>query len=287
MISVPSVRSRAPRRRLKSWRVLAGAFGLVVSTVYLLPLIWVASLSVRTSNDIYGDPVIPHSFRISNYIDAWRGFGLTTLYKNSVLITLGSVALGLTLAVPAGYGFARYRSRLKDTAFVMIVAELAVPSVAILLPFFLTMKAIGLYNSLFAVVIAETAFLLPFGIFVLRAYVEKIPAELLDAARVDGATEWRSFFHVVLPLLRPAIATVAIFFTLGVWNGFLLPLVLIQNNSSSTLMVGLSVHSSDFFGTDWGLVSAGVMMATMPLLVLFIAARRFYVQGLSAGALRG
>jgi len=268
-------------------RGLAGVVGLIVSAFYLLPLLWVLSLSVRSSNDIFSSPIVPHSFRPSNYSDAWKTFNLGELFKNSVLITSGAVLLGLALALPAGYGFARYRTRLKDVAFVLVVAELAVPSVAILLPFFLTMKTLGLYDSRLAVVIAETAFLLPFGIFVLRAYVERIPTELLDAARVDGATEWRTFFHIVLPMLRPAVATVAIFFTLGVWNGFLLPLVLIRNNGSSTLMVGLSLHSSDLYGTEWGLIGAGAIIATLPMLVLFIAARRFYVQGLSSGALRG
>jgi raffinose/stachyose/melibiose transport system permease protein len=247
----------------------------------------VASVSVRRNSEVFATRIVPHSFRLSNFADAFSSFGLGTLLANTAVVTAGTVAISLGLSVTAAYGFSRYRTRITEGVFVAILTGLMIPPAAIIVPFFLEMKHVGLYDTLFSVILGETSFVLPLAILLLRGYIDQLPEELLAAARVDGATEWRAFVHVAFPLLKPAIATVALFVTISTWNGFLLPLVLLSDPAHATLTVGLSVTTYQFGQVQLGFVSAASLMAVIPVLVVFVAARRYYVQGLSAGALRG
>jgi len=282
---MPAAARRGVDRRLVG-RVAGNLALTLLAGVYLLPLVWLLSISVRVQSDVFRSLLIPGSFDPANYPRAWDKFGLDILFLNSVLVTVGTVAIGVTLSVAAAYGFARYRSRWTEVVYVLILVGLMVPPAAIIIPFFLGMLTLGLYDSLVAVIVGETSFVLAFGILVFRGYIDHIPHELLDAARVDGATEWTTFRRIVVPLLRPPLATVSIFFAISTWNGFLLPLVLIRNTDRATLTVGLSRYTGQFGTQDWNLLAAAAVMAIVPLLVVFIAARRSYVRGLSAGAIK-
>lgn len=266
---------------------LVGMFvSVAVGVVYLLPLIWVTSLSVRTSSDAFSNRILPHSFRLDNFADAWRKYGLRVLFENTILVTGGTVLIGVALAALGAYGFSRYQSRITEPIFLLILAGLMIPPAAIIVPFFLAMENLGLYNRLIAVILGEVAFVLPLGVLLLRGYIDQLPIELTDAARVDGASDFKAFWYVAFPLLRPAVATVALFFAISTWNGFLLPLVLLREGSESTLTVGLAQFLGQYGQIEIELVSAASLMAVVPLLVVFIAARRYYVQGLSAGAIK-
>lgn len=277
-------RRRRTRRSLT--RPLLVLATLALSAIYLLPLAWLLSVSVRAQADVFQSMLLPRSIELSNYPVAWERYDLALLGLNSAIVTIGTVVLGVGLSVTAAYGFARYRTALSEALYIMILVGLMVPPAAIIIPFFLGMLQLGLYDTLVAVIFGETAFVLAFGILIFRGYIEHIPRELIDAARVDGASEWASFRHIVLPLLRPPLATVAIFFTMSTWNGFLLPLVLIRDTGESTLTVGLSRYTGQFGLQDWNLLAAAAVIAIAPLLVVFILARRSYVQGISAGALK-
>jgi ABC-type glycerol-3-phosphate transport system permease component len=276
---------RTPRR--DSRRFAATLVCLLVGAVYLIPLAWVLSVSFRSGDDVFTSIFVPHSFAPSNYTDAWNKYGLGVLFLNSTIVTVGTVVISLGLSVTAAYGFSRHRTRLRESLFLLILTGLMIPPAAIIIPFFVLMNDLHLYDKLFAVVLAETAFVLPLGILILRGYIDNIPTELSDAARVDGAGEWGAFQHVVVPLLRPPIATVALLITLSTWNGFLLPLVLLSDPSQSTVTVGIAQFSSQFGVLEWQLVAAAAVMAMLPVLVVLVALRRYYVQGLSAGALKG
>jgi ABC-type glycerol-3-phosphate transport system permease component len=276
---------RTPRR--DSRRFAATLVCLLVGAVYLIPLAWVLSVSFRSGDDVFTSIFVPHSFAPSNYTDAWNKYGLGVLFLNSTIVTVGTVVISLGLSVTAAYGFSRHRTRLRESLFLLILTGLMIPPAAIIIPFFVLMNDLHLYDKLFAVVLAETAFVLPLGILILRGYIDTIPTELSDAARVDGAGEWGAFQHVVVPLLRPPIATVALLITLSTWNGFLLPLVLLSDPSQSTVTVGIAQFSSQFGVLEWQLVAAAAVMAMLPVLVVLVALRRYYVQGLSAGALKG
>jgi ABC-type glycerol-3-phosphate transport system permease component len=168
----------------------------------------------------------------------------------------------------------------------MILLGLMVPPAAMIVPFFLAMLNLGFYNSLLAVIVGEAAFALPLGVLIMRGYIDRIPVELTDAARVDGAGPLRAFIHVVLPLLKAPIVTVALFIAMFTWNDFLLPLVLLPDPSHSTITVGLAQSVGQFGQLQLALISAAAVMALLPILAIFIAARRYYVLGLNAGAIK-
>jgi ABC-type glycerol-3-phosphate transport system permease component len=278
-------REQAERRSMRSFA--ATLVCLLVGAVYLIPLARVLYLSFRSGSDLFRSIFVPHSFAPGNYSEAWHKYGLGVLFLNSTLITAGTVILSLALSVTAAYGFSRHRTRLRESLFLLILTGLMIPPAAIIIPFFVLMNDLHLYDKLFAVVLAESAFVLPLGILILRGYIDNIPAELSDAARVDGAGEFGAFRHVVIPLLRPPIATVALLITLSTCNGFLLPLVLLSDPSQSTITVGIAQFSSQFGVLEWQLVAAAAVMAMLPVLVVLVALRRYYVQGLAAGALKG
>ncbi len=274
------------RERASPARFAGSLVCLVIGAVYVIPLIWVVTEATKSSSDVFSTSVWPHSFRISNYADGWHQFQLGTLFVHTVIITVGTVLLAIGLSVTAAYGFSRYRSKLSEGVFLLILTGLMVPPAGIIIPFFLAMRHMGLYNSLFAVILGETAFALPLGILLLRGYVDTIPEELTDAAFVDGASDWKAFLYVILPLLKPAVATVALFTTISTWNGFLLPLVLLRDSVTSTLTVGISQTATQVGSLTLQLVAASSVLAIVPVLVVLIAARRYYVKGLSAGALK-
>jgi ABC-type glycerol-3-phosphate transport system permease component len=275
-----------PRRRPSISRAVLSIVAIALAFTYLLPLLWVLSVSIRVQTDVFQSILIPNSFQPTNYPDAVEEFGLGVLFLNSLVITVGTVVLGVALSVSAAYGFVRFRSRWSDALFVVILFGLMVPPAAVIIPFFLGMLNLGLYDSLVAVIIGETAFVLGFGILVFRGYIEHIPHELIDAATVDGASDWMTFRRIVVPLLRPPLATVGIFFALSTWNGFILPLVLIRDTKDSTLPVGMAQFTGVYAGSNWNLLAAASVIAILPLLVIFVAARRSYVRGLSAGAIK-
>lgn len=283
--------AKAPRastgaRKSRPLRFALSCVCVGIGAVYLIPLAWTLSLSVRTNSDVFSNRILPHTFRPGNFADAWGQFELGILFEHSAIITAGTVFLSVLLSVLAAYGFSRYRSHLSELTFLTILTGLMVPPAGVIIPFFVTMRQLHLYDTLLAVVVGETAFALPLGILVLRGYIDAIPVDLTDAARVDGATDWKAFWYVAFPLLKPPIATVALFTTISTWNGFLLPLVLLHDPQRSTLTVGLSRLQGQYGALNLELVSAAAILAIIPILSVFVAARRYYVRGLSAGALK-
>lgn len=267
--------------------LLPTAACLVVGTIYLIPLAWAISLSLRSSTEVFG-VIGQHTFKPGNYTEAWRLYGLGHLFGNTIFITVWTVILVLVLATTAAYGVVRYRTRLAEIVFVVILLGLMIPPAAVLLPFFVGMRDVGLYDHLYAVVLAETVFALPFGMLLLRGYIEQVPMELNDASRVDGASEWQSFWHVTLPLIRPAMTTLAIFVVLGTWNGFIWPLLLITDPRQGTLTTALATLSSGnlLVGITVQLLAAASVMAAVPVIAFMFIARRAYIKGIVSGALK-
>ncbi len=247
-----------------------------------MPFAWVLSLSIRDSDDVLSLQIVPHSFRTGNFGDAWNFFSLGTLFMNTIVIAIGTVALTLGLSTMAAYGFARFRSRLSEAVFLMILLGLTVPPAAMIVPFFVLMHDLGLFNSRLSVILAETAFSLPLGVLLMRSYVERLPFDVVDAARVDGARPFRAFRLVVVPLLRPGMATLTLFVTLTAWNDLLLPLVLLPSADQSTLTVGLATAVSGFGQVHLAALAAASVLAAVPVLVVMFALRRYYVDVLAS-----
>jgi ABC-type glycerol-3-phosphate transport system permease component len=268
-------------------RLVASIACFVIGAMYFLPLLWTVSLSFRSSTEVYG-VIVQHTFKPGNYVTAWNDLHLARLFGNTIFITALTVALTLALATTAAWGVVRYRKRWGEAIFLMILLGLMIPPAAVLLPFFVVMRDLHAYNHLFAVVLAETAFALPFGVLLIRGYFEQLPRELSDAARVDGAGEWRSFWHVTLPLVKPALMTLATIVVLATWNGFIFPLILLNDPRSGTLTTAISTFSAATVtqGISTQVVAAAAVLAAAPVVALLILGRRAYISGITGGALK-
>ena len=267
--------------------VVAAVLSLVV---FVVPLAWALLRSLQPNAVITAAPdrstffdLTPDNFRnISDVGSIPRAIG------NSLVVSIGTAVLTAALATAAGYGFGRFRFAGSQVAFGLILVTLMIPFQAILTPLFLQLNAMRLTDNLFGLVLFYSTVNLPFGVFVMRTAFASIPAELEDAANVDGAGTVRTLTSVLRPLVVPGVATTALYAFLASWTEFLGALVFLTRQELYTLPVALLNLQQGAYGTiDYGLLAAGSVIAMIPCIVLFVALQRYYVAGLSAGAVKG
>jgi len=262
--------------------LVLGLYGLTV----IYPVVLMILSSFKDSREIFTSPfTLPSSWSPVNYIEAWTQGNFSSYFFNSVWVTSVSVALVLVLGSLAAYPLGRYAFRGKAFLAMYFLAGLMLPIRLGILPLFFLMRTLGLLDTPWSLVAVYVASGLPFTIFVLSNFFETLPRELEEAARLDGAGEFRIYAQVMLPLVRPALATVAIFNFIPWWNDFFFPLIFIRAEEYKTLPLGLF----SFFGehqNDWALLFAGLTLTTLPLLIVYIFASRQIIKGLTTGALR-
>lgn len=262
------------------------ATGLLIffAIVWLLPFLTIILSATRSQGDLISRGVfsLPKSIRWENFIQAWNTGGFTDYFKNSLLLIIFKVPLGLLVASLAAYPLAKMRFSGSGLIFIYFLIGLAVPVQVTLQPLLVMMKNLGIANSLAALVPPYIAFGLPFQIFVMRGFFRLLPNELIEAARVDGASDLTIFFRIMLPLSLPPLATLAIIDALGTWNEFLIALVLISGKASRTVPVGLLQFQGEF-SSQYTLLMAGVLISIIPVLVIFVFLQRYFVAGLAGG----
>src|SRR4051812_21866727 len=279
-----AVAPRRSRRRRPRKGVVASTILLwVYAAAALAPLVLMALGSLRTEQQLADQPIgFPLHPAFENYAKAWSEGGFSTYFINSIVVTVSSVLLGTGVAVLAAYPLARYRFRGRGLLTAYFLAGLMLPIRLGIVPVFYLLNSIGLIDSRIGLICVYAASGVPFSIFVLTAFFRQLPMELEEAARIDGANAWQMFLRVMVPLVRPAVATVVVFRFVPIWNDFLFPLVLLRTREKYTVPVGLT----SFFGeysTDWSALFAGLVIATIPLIVLFLVATKQIVAGLTAG----
>ncbi|MET0746039.1 MAG: carbohydrate ABC transporter permease [Microvirga sp.] len=296
MSAIPADRARTRRGRHLSlrllWRRVAyHATGLALAALFLAPLFWSVMVSFKPQVEARRPPLPPwpvDHFAIENYRSLEQfGVGIGTYAGNSLTVSLATVALTVLVSVLAGYGFSRFQFPFKNALFVVIISTIMIPFQSILTPLFLILTRLGLQNTLTGLVLIYVTLQMPFSIFMMRNTFDAVPKEIEDAARVDGASTMRILWRVMLPLVLPGIATVAIFSFLASWNEFLAALILLSDQSKYTLPVLMSAVRSGQFGTvDWGAVQSGVAIMMAPCLLIFLLLQRYYIRGLVAGAVK-
>ncbi|MFJ7262026.1 carbohydrate ABC transporter permease [Streptomyces globosus] len=289
----PGPAPSGPPRRNRVSRLLGS--GLVQGLLVLVALVWITPLaglflsSMRSEEDnasggwwtALADPA---QLSFDNYTALLADSGIATAFGNTVLISVPATALVVGIAALAGYAFAWLEFPGRDAIFLVVVGLLVVPVQVGLLPVAKLMGAVGLFGTVAGVVLFHVAYGLPFAIFLLRNYFAEIPREMLEAARMDGGSEWRIFFRLVLPLGRPAIASLAIFQFLWVWNDMLVAL-LFADSGSQPLTVALQSQIRQF-GTNIGVLAPGAFLSLVVPLVVFFAFQRHFVQGVMAGSVK-
>ena len=268
-----------------AWRIAISAFLVLSAFVALAPIVWIVGLALRTGADEYSRSVVPKALRPENFSDAWTAFGLGPLFLNSIIVTGASVVVAITLSVLAAYGFARLRFRGSEALFLLILLGLMIPPAALIIPLFVEIRTLGLYDTHVGLALVYVAFGLPLSILILRSFFAGIPRELLEAARLDGAGEARILRSVVVPLAKAPIATVAILLFLFCWNDFFLALVLLRDAGTYTLPVGIAQFIGQY-STPYELVAAAVLIAAVPVFILYLVLHRQFEQGVAEGAVK-
>ncbi len=257
-----------------------------VAAVVLFPLLWMVSVSFMQPGEAsaFPPPLLPAHATLANYHELFARAGMGRYLFNSLLIASAITLLSLAFNLSAGYAFAKLQFSGRERIFQVLLGALVVPAQVTMIPLFLLMKWLHLVNSYGGVIVPALASV--FGIFLVRQYARSIPDELLEAARLDGAGEWRIFLRIVLPLLKPIVVTLAIFTFLGSWNDFMWPLIVLSDQGSLTAPVALAALSREHV-QDNELMMAGSVVTILPVLILFLVLQRHYIQGLMLGGVKG
>jgi ABC-type glycerol-3-phosphate transport system permease component len=265
----------------------AGTHALLgtLSIIFLLPIASVVIAALHESGTFVRGFSWPETLNWDNFAAAWSDAGLSRLFRASAIIAVAVVPLSLLMATLAGYGLALLRPPGGRTLRGVFLMGLAIPLEAIVVPLYFTLDDVGLTDSYVSVILAEAALFMPFGTLWMMTNFEGVPREIVEAARIDGASPFAALTKVLLPLSWPSIATLAALFFMWSWNQFLLVLVLIQDPDKRTLPSGLSRFVGEF-STDVPLLSASTLMAITPVLVVYLAFQRTFVRGMLQGALR-
>jgi N-acetylglucosamine transport system permease protein len=242
------------------------------SIVVLLPLLWAFVSSFKTTNEILGSPFsLPSSFNFGNYVSAWDTAGIGTSFFNTVVVVGCSLVLVMVLGAMCSYVLARFQFFGNRAIYYLMLAGLTFPVFLAIVPLFFILRSMGLLNTLQGLITVYVAFALPFTVFFLFAFFKSLPDEIYEAAQMDGAGEWRTFFQVMLPMARPGMASVAIFNFLGLWNQFLLPVALNTDPAKYVLSQGMASFASQAgYSVDYGALFAAVVITVLPVLIVYI-----------------
>jgi alpha-glucoside transport system permease protein len=262
---------------------------LIVAVIWLVPTVGLAVTSFRPRGDIqassWWSSLTEWSFTLHNYREVLNTANMDSAFVNSILITVPSTLLPLAIAAAAAYAFSWISFPFRDTIFLLIVALMVVPVQMALVPLLIIFRDLGIANWFGGIWLAHTAFGLPLGIFLLRNFFITLPRDLIEAARVDGASNLRIFLKVVLPLSVPALASFGIFQFLWVWNDLLMAFIFIQNGDLLPMTVRINQMQTTY-GGEWHLLSAGAFLLMVVPLGVFFALQRYFVQGLLAGSVK-
>ena len=276
------------KRRRRIGNLVATLAAAVIGLMFLTPFLWMLSSSLKDISEIYQFPprLIPTDIKWSNYPDAWRALPFDVFFLNSFIVAIATtIGVVLTCSL-AGYSFARLRYPGRDQIFLAYLATMMIPFPVLMVPLFVIMKNLHLVDSLWSLILP--AIFTPAGTFLMRQFILTLPRELEEAARVDGCGFFGIYWRIVLPLMKPVIATLAIFTFLGSWNEFLWPLISISSIENKTLPLGLTMFQSQLSGrTPWNQVMAAATFTIVPVLILFVLGQKYYVKGIVTTGIKG
>lgn len=284
----PAAQKSVRRRRIRQewgrpwlYLPLAGLLLLMVT-----PFLWMLSGSFKPEADIRKIPpdLIPTRPTLTNFQELFSSLDFTRMFANSVLVALAVTAGNLIFCSMLGYALAKLEFRGQRAVFTVVIATLMVPGLVTFVPLYVLVANMQLTGSLLGLILPFLA--TPFGVFLMRQFISTLPDELIDAARVDGCRELAIFWKIILPLTKPALATLGIITFLGSWNNFLWPLVVAQNESQYTLPVGLALASSGQDFTRFGILLAGAVVVLLPVTIVFLLFQRHFVAGIATTGLK-
>jgi raffinose/stachyose/melibiose transport system permease protein len=263
--------------------------------IIVVPILYILSLSLRTKETIYQDFLflIPKAFTLQNYVEAidyakiHLNVSFLQMFRNSLIATFSSITIAMIIASLASFSFSNYRFKGKEFTFTIIIASFVIPAQVLLIPLFFILRKAGLINTYLAIIIPYVGFLIPIATLILRTFFEQIPKEIKESAKIDGASDFRIFAQIVLPLSKPAIASCIILLFLETWNEFIFALVFLQDPKFQTIPVAIAKIAGGKFIVPIGIYSAAIMITIIPVLIVFVIFQRWFISGMTLGALKG
>lgn len=263
-------------------------FMVALAVIWFIPIYYLIVTTFKSPREATEGPLkLPEVWMIENYIEAWKNMEYPRALFNTVTITVLAVGIIVLVTSLAGYALARTKTKWGNRFFLLFLAGLMVPFQMNIVSLFKIVKTVGLMNTIWAVILVDVAINVPQGIFLFKEFIESsVPKELEEAAEIDGCSVIQKFFVIVLPLLKPVIATVVIIVTLNVWNEFMTPLLFIQGRENDVILQEVSRNIGQF-STDWTALFPMLMLGVAPLMIFYIFMQKYIIAGVSAGAVKG
>ena len=272
-------------------KVVAGvSHGMLAiwSLLVLVPLLWTLLSSFKTTSEIFASPFnLPKVWQFQNYVNAWNTAGIGTYFFNTVIVVGFALVIVMVLGAMCAYVLARYVFPGSRAIYYLMLAGLTFPIFLAIVPLFFILQNMGLLNTLPGLIIVYVAFALPFTVFFLFAFFKALPSEIAEAAQIDGAGEWRTFFQVMLPMAKPGMSSVAIFNFLGLWNQYLIPVAINTRQENYVLSQGIARYAGQMgYAVDFGALFAAAIIVIVPVLVMYILFQRQLQGSVSAGTMK-
>lgn len=270
----------------KVLRILGIVFIFLMALIALFPLYWMFVTAVKPQDEIFNFPptIWPSRLVWSNFVGAVQRANFLKYFGNSLITTVCSVTITIFINLLAGFAFAKYRFKGKELMFTIVLSTLMIPMQVIMIPVFMIAAKIGIRNTLLGVIIPPCAE--AFGLFMARQFISEIPDELLEAARIDGATEFNIFWRVIVPNVKPLTSTLIIFTVMWRWNDLQWPLIMLSNERLYTIQLGLSNLNGALY-VSWNDIMAASLIAIMPVVIVFLIFQRQFVEGMVASGIKG
>lgn len=263
---------------IKAWKAMEWLLLAAVALAFVFPFLWMFLTAFKTMPEVYQFPPTwwPESWQFENFETAWRSGPFLTYVWNSFLVAAGILVLQLLTGVPAAYAFARYRFRGREALFGLTLIALMIPAQVIFLPVYVELSHWGLVNTLWALILPYGAS--AFGIFLLRQSFMQVPDEIIEAARLDNASEWKIMWTIMVPMAKPVLVTFGLFSFIYHWNDYFWPLIMTNSAEVRTLPIGISMLKAVEGGKLWNVIMAGNMILVLPILALFFFAQRHIIR---------
>lgn len=274
------------KKKIHPARILLYLLLIIFTAVMLIPFIWMLSASLKLDKDVFTVPIqwFPKQPRWANYKDIWTKIPLLNFILNTLKLTVIVTILQLFTSSFAAYAFAKLDFKFKDRLFFAYIATIAMPWQVYMVPQFLMMRSFGLNDRLLAIICLQA--FSAFGVFLMRQFYLSIPDSLCEAARIDGMSEYGIYARIMLPLSKPAIATLTIFTFVATWNDYLGPLIYLKSQDKKTIQLGLKMFINQY-SSEYGLIMAGSVMSLIPVIIVFLCLQKYFVEGIASTGIKG
>jgi multiple sugar transport system permease protein len=274
------------RFRIGLNKIITYIFLIALAVLMLLPFVWMLSASLKMDKDVFRFPIqwIPEVPQWGNYVKIWIQIPFLTFFANTTKLTVIITFLQLFTSSFAGYAFAKLQFKGRDIIFLAYIASIAVPWQSYMVPQFIMMRRLDLVDTHTSLILLQA--FTAFGVFLMRQFFISIPNDIIDAARIDGLSEYGIYFRIMLPLSKPALATLTIFTVVTTWNDFMGPLIYLNSQAQKTIQLGLRMFIQQY-SANYSLIMAASLVSLIPIIILFLAFQRFFVEGIASTGVKG